>query len=190
MKHLNLDLAILTLVALGNCVAADTADGIAIDPIHTATAEPGVVPPGTSLIVRTKETVKTAKAYRSTVYLASTATDVLDQNGAVLIPRDSPIELAVRPVSYLGPGGAGMTLLTLAIDTIVVRDVRYTVETEDEKPGAGGIGVDRGAAKWIGGSEEAARHVVTRGQRINVPTGILLGFQIEEPLRLQGYQRR
>jgi hypothetical protein len=56
-----------------------------------------------------------------------------------------------------------MTLLTLDVDAVVVRGVRYPVETENEKPGAGGIGVNRGAAKWIGGNEEAARHVVTRG---------------------------
>jgi hypothetical protein len=83
-----------------------------------------------------------------------------------------------------------MTSLTLAIEAIVATDVRYALETEAERPGAGGIGVNRGAAKWIGGSEEAARHVVTRGQRIDVPTGILLGFQIQEPLRLRGYQRQ
>ena len=187
MRHTILDLAALTLVALGNCLAADTT---AINSVHTVTAEPGVLPPGISLVVRTKETVNTAKAYRGTVYLASTAADILDQNGAVLIPRESPVELAVRSVSYLGPGGAGMTFLTLAIEAIVVKNVRYTVEGQDEKPSAGGIGVNRGAAKWIGGSDETVHHVVTRGQRIDVPTGVLLGFQIQEPLRLQGYQRQ
>ena len=83
-----------------------------------------------------------------------------------------------------------MTLLTLDIEAVVVRGVRCTVETEGQKRGAGGIGVDRDAAKWIANSEEAARQVVTRGQRIDVPTGILLGFQIQEPLRLRGYQRQ
>ena len=190
MRHMFFDFAALTLLALGSCVAGDTTDAIAIGPVHTVTAEPGVLPPGTSFVVRTKETVNTAKAYRSTVYLASIAADILDQNGAVLIPKDSPVELAVRSVSYLGPGGAGMTSLTLAIEAIVARDVRYALETEAGRPGAGGIGINRGAAKWIGGSEEAARHVVTRGRRIHVPTGVLLGFRIQEPLRLRGYQRQ
>ena len=83
-----------------------------------------------------------------------------------------------------------MTLLTLDIDAVTVGDVRYPVEVHNETPGAGGIGVDRGAAKWIGGNAETARHVVTRGQRIDVPTGTLLGFQIQAPLRLRGYQRQ
>jgi hypothetical protein len=80
-----------------------------------------------------------------------------------------------------------MTLLTLDIDSVTVRDVRYPVETH-EAPGTGGIGVDRGAAKWIGGGE-AGGHVVTRGQKINVPADTFLAFEIHAPIRLRGYQR-
>jgi hypothetical protein len=90
---------------------------------------------------------------------------------------------------YLGPGGAAMTLLALDIDTIVIRDVRYPVETDNERPGPGGIGVNRGGARWIGGSDNAAGHVITRGQSINVPVGALLAFRVQAPIRLQGYQR-
>jgi len=189
MKHLILGLTTLTIVILGKCIAADNAGAIAIAPVHTVTAEAGVVPAGTSLLVRTKETVKTRRASRGTLYFANAAADILDQNGAVLIPTGSPIELVVHSLSYLGPGGAGMTLLTLDIDAVTVQDVRYPVETHDERPGAGGIGVDRGAATWIGGSEEAVSHVVTRGQSINVPADTLLAFQIQAPIRLRGYQR-
>lgn len=189
MKHLILGLTTLTVVALGNCMAADNTGVPAINPVHTVTAEPGVVPPGTSLVVRTKDAVRTHRAYRGTVYLAGAAADVLDQSGAVLIPRDSPIELVVRPLSYLGPGGVGMTLLTLEIDAVTVGDVRYPVETHDEAPGPGGIGVNRGAAKWIGGSEQAAGPVVTRGRSIKVPADTLIAFQIQAPIRLRGYQR-
>lgn len=189
MKHLIFSFATLTVVALGNCLAADNAGAIAISPVHAVATEPDVVPPGTSLVVLTKDTVKTRKAYRSTVYFASVATDVLDQDGAVLIPRESPIELVVRSLPYLGPGGVGMTILTLDIDAVTVRGVPYPVETDDKAPGAGGIGVDRGAVRWIGGSEEAAGHVVTGGHGINVPANTLLAFQIQAPIRLRGYAR-
>jgi hypothetical protein len=189
MKHLILDLTILTTVVLGNCLAADGADVIAIGPVRTVTAEPGVVPPGSSVVILTKDTVKTVKASRGTVYFAATAADILDESGAVLIPTGSPIELGVRSVSYLGPGGVGMTLLTLDIDAVIVSDIRYPVETDDKRPSAGGIGVERGAARWIGGTEDAARDVITRGQRVNVPAGILLAFTIQAPIRLQGFQR-
>jgi hypothetical protein len=189
MKHLILDLATLTVVTLGNCLAADPADAAAIAPVHIVTTEPGVLEPGTSLVIRTRDTVKTDKAYRSTVHFANAAADILDQNGAVLIPRDSPVELVVSSLWYLGPGGVGMTLLTLDVNAVIVRDVRYPVETHDEEPGAGGIGVDRGAAKWIRDIGDATRNVVTRGQNIDVPAGSILEFRIQAPIRLQGYQR-
>jgi hypothetical protein len=82
-----------------------------------------------------------------------------------------------------------MMLLTLDIDAVTVKEVRYPVETNDGPPGAGGIGVDRGAAKWIGGGKEGAGHVVTRGHTINVPADTLLAFQIYAPIRLRGYHR-
>ena len=189
MRYPILDLAILTAVVLGHSLAADSNAVIAIDPIRTVTVEHGVVPSGTSLIVRMKDVVKTRNASRGTLYFASTATDVLDENGAVLIPRESPVELVVRSMPYLGPGGGAMTLLALDIDTIVVRDVHYPVETDNERPGPGGIGVNRGGARWIGGSDNAAGHVITRGQSINVPVGALLAFRVQAPIRLQGYQR-
>jgi hypothetical protein len=188
MKHLILGLTTLTVAAVGNCIAADNAGGIGISPVRAVTAEAGVVPAGTSLVVRTKDTVKTRRAGRGTVYFANAAADILDQNGGVLIPSGSPIELVVHSLSYLGPGGAGMTLLTLDIAAVTVRDVRYPVETHDERPGAGGIGVDRGAAKWAGGSQEEGS-VVTRGHTINVPSDTLLAFEIYAPIRLRGYQR-
>ncbi len=189
MRHLIFVFATWTLLSAGSGIAADNAGLIAIGPVHTVTLEPGVVQPGTALVVRTKDAVRTNKAYRSTVYLASVAEDILDQNGAVLIPRESGVELLVRSLPYLGPGGAGMTVLTLDVGAVTVGGVRYPVETHDERPGAGGIGVDRGAAKWVGG-DEAASHVVTRGRRINVPADTLLAFQIQAPIRLQGYRRQ
>jgi hypothetical protein len=190
MKHLIFGLTTLTVVAFGQRIVADNSSVSPIGPVHAVTAEAGVLPPGTSLVVRTKDAVRTSRAYRSTVYFANAAVDVLDQNDAVLIPRGSPIELVVNPLSYLGPGGVGMTLLTLDIGAVTVRDVRYPVDTQGEAPGAGGIGVNRGAAvRWIGGSEEAAGQVVTRGPRIDVPADTLLVFQIQAPILLRGYQR-
>jgi 3D (Asp-Asp-Asp) domain-containing protein len=187
MKRPSLGLAALMFVVLGNCIAADNVEVAAS--VRTVAAEPGVVPPGTSLLVQTKDTVKARKASRGTVYAASIAADILDQNGGVLIPKESSIELIVRSVPYLGPGGVGMTLLTLDIDSVTVGDVSYPVETDDKAPGAGGIGVAHGPVQWIGGSQEAASHVVTRGDRINVPSNTLLAFKIQAPIRLRGYER-
>jgi hypothetical protein len=188
MRRLIFGLATFTILSSSSCIAAGNAGLIPIGPVHTVTLEPGVVRPGTALVVRTKDAVRTSKAYRTTVYFASVAEDILDQNGAVLIPRESAVELVVRSLPYLGPGGVGMTVLTLDVDAVTVSGVRYPLETDEEKPGAGGIGVDRGAAKEVGG-DEVSSHVVTRGRRINVPAETLLAFQIQAPIRLRGYQR-
>lgn len=189
MSYLILGLTTLTFLSLSSCFAADNARPAPNSPVRVVTEEPGVVPPGTSLVVRTKDTVRTRKPYRSTLYLATVAEDILDQNGTVLIPRESPVELVVRSLPYLGPGGVGMTVLTLDVGAVTVFGVRYPVETGDDTPGAGGIGVDRGAAKRVGG-DEAASHVVTRGSRIDVPAETMLAFQIQAPIRLRGYQRQ
>lgn len=189
MKRLIFDVGVLMVMALGNSLAADDAGATAIRPIHTITVEPGVVSPGTSLVVLTQDPVKTNKAYRSTVYLASAATDILDQKGAVLIPKESPVELVVHSLAYLGPGGVGMTSLILDVEAVTVRNVRYPVETHDERPGAGGINVNRGAARWVGESGDSGSHVVTVGRDIDVPAGTLLAFRLQAPIRLRGYRR-
>jgi hypothetical protein len=158
------------------------------DPVRAVTAEPGVVPSGTQLVVRTSDTVRTRKALRGTIYGATVAEDILDQNGTVLIPTGSPVELAVRSLPYLGPGGVGMTDLMLEVRAVTVNGFRYPVETRSETPGAGGIGLDREAAQWVDGDTTASA-VVTAGRRINVPVDSLLAFRIDDPIRLTGFRR-
>ena len=81
-----------------------------------------------------------------------------------------------------------MTLLTLDVGAVTVSGVRYPVETDDETPAAGGIGLEHGAAQKFG-ADEPSSQVVTRGHRINVPAETLLAFQIQAPIRLRGYRR-
>jgi hypothetical protein len=86
-------------------------------PVRVFTVEPGVVPPGTSVVVRTNDPVNTSRALRGTIYDANVAEDILNQDGTVLIPKESR-ELVVRSLSYLGPGGVEMTELTLDITAL------------------------------------------------------------------------
>ena len=87
------------------------------------------MPTGSSLVVQTDDAVTAVRAMRATIYSANVAEDVVDQNGTVLIPKDSPVELGVRSLSYLGPGGAGMTELILELRAVTVKGVRYPVAT-------------------------------------------------------------
>jgi len=125
---------------------------------------------------------------RATIYTANVAEDVADQNGTVLIPKDSHVELGVRSLPYLGPGGVGMTELILELRAVTVKGERYPVATASERPGAGGLGLERNGPKRVGG-RAVQGEVLTSGPRINVPAKTLLAFQIVEPIRLTGFRR-
>jgi hypothetical protein len=184
-------LTVLTVLGFNGCTEAAQFDGAAhLAPSPSLTvrvSEPGVLPEGTALLVRTNDTVNASRAFRGTVYDASIANEVLDQNGNVLIPKESPVELVVRSVSYLGPGGVGTSELTLRVQTITVNGVRYSVETVSGQPHAGGL-EDAGGPSLVGGGESRGR-VIIRGRHINVPTGTELAFRLEDPIRLKGYRR-
>jgi hypothetical protein len=181
--------ALMTMASVGACLGQDPAgpaDPPPLGPVRIVAEEPGVVPAGSSLVVQTDYAVTAARAMRATIYSANVAEDVVDQNGTVLIPKDSPMELGVRLLPYLGPGGVGMTELILELRAVTVKGVRYPVATVSGPPGAGGLGLDRNAPKWVGG--RAARgKVLTSGPRIKVPARTLLAFQIVEPIRLTGF---
>jgi hypothetical protein len=153
--------------------------------VHIVTVESGVVPPGTPLLVRTNEVVSTDRASPTAIYGGQVAEAVQDQNGNVLVPSMSPVELAVNQVTFLGPGGVGMWELVLDIRAMTVKGVRYEVETaEGTSKGAGFE--PQGAAAIT--AEGPTRHVFTSGRRINVPAGTTLKFQTAEPIRLRDYQ--
>jgi hypothetical protein len=158
----------------------------ALPPVRVATLEPGVVPTGTPLVVRTGDAVRTRKYFQHTIYGAMVAEDVLDLKGHVLIPKGSPVEMVVRLLPYYGPGGVGMTELALDIEAINIKGVFYPVGTGVRPPLDGGLWARRYSAHWVGGT--AVAHFATYGARINVPANALLAFQIEDPIRLRDHR--
>ena len=183
--------ALMTVASVGACLGQDLAspaDLPPLGPVRIVAEEPGVVPAGSSLVVQTNDAVTAVRAMRATIYSANVAEDVVDQNATVLIPKDSPVELGVRSLPYLGPGGVGMTELILELRAVTVRGVRYPVATASEPPGAGGLGLERNGPKWVGG-RAAQGEALTSGPRIKVPVKTLLAFQIVEPIRLTGFRR-
>jgi hypothetical protein len=158
--------ALMTMASLGACPGKDLSSPADV-------SAPGlvrivVVPAGSSLVVQTDDAVTAIKAMRTTIYTANVAEDVVDQNGTVLIPKDSPVELGVRSLPYLGAGGVGMTELILELRAVTVKGIRYPVATASEPPGAGGLGLERNGPKWVGG-RAAQGEVLTSGPRIKVP---------------------
>jgi hypothetical protein len=184
-------LVVLAVLGSSGCAGAgqfDRSTHLALSASRTGKAsEPGVVPEGTALLVRTNDTVNVYRAFRSTIYDASIASEVLDQNGHVLVPKESPVELVVRSVSYLAPGGVGTSELTLMLQTVTVDGVRYPVQTVSGRPHAGGLEA-AGRPRLVGGGESRGQLVI-RGRHVNVPTGTEVAFRLEEPIRLRGYRR-
>ena len=120
--------ALMTMASVGACLGQDLAspaDPPPLGPVRIVAEEPSVVPAGSSLVVQTNDAVTAVRAMRATIYSANVAEDVVDQNGTVLIPKDSPVELDVRSLPYLGPDGVGMTELILELRAVTVKDVRY-----------------------------------------------------------------
>lgn len=183
-------LTVLAVAGWGtSAMAADPGAVPPVGAVQTVTARPGVVPPGTSLVVETNDAIRTHRALRGTIYDGRVAESVQDQSGNVLIPRGSPVELVVRSLPYLGPGGVGMTELAIDARAVIVNGVTYPVETQVAPPNAGGLAIQQHSAQWLGGGETTGR-VLTVGNRINVPADAMLAFRIEDPIRLQGYSRQ
>jgi hypothetical protein len=118
------------------------------------------------------------------------AEDVLDQNGSILIPKESPVELVVRSLSYLGPGGVGMTELTLGVHAVGVSTACaiLSLRRQRNRRTRAVSELTGHAAKLVGGGE-AAGQVLTIGSRISVPEETRLACQIVDPIRLRGYRR-
>ena len=182
---------LLAVAGVNSCLGAGPASRATLfppGPVRTVTNEPGVVPPDTSLLVRTSDTVNTRQAWRDTIYDGSVAEDVVDQSGNVLIPKGSPVEMRVQSLGFLGPGGAGMWELVLGLRAVTVNGVRYPVESAGDAWRDVGFKDNRDTAKWIGSGSEAGP-VLTSGRRVDVPAETLLQFHIDDPIRLRGYQR-
>ncbi|MBI3280774.1 MAG: hypothetical protein HYZ57_13130 [Acidobacteria bacterium] len=169
---------------------------------------PGEIPAGTTLEVRTNETITSSQASEGHTYSAQIASDVVGQNGDVLIPRGSPAELVVLDAKessgVKGPG------VELALRSVTVRGVNYLVTSEDveretglgKNPrtatmvgggaalgtligavAGGGKGAVIGAA--VGAAAGAAAQVLTQGKEVRIPAETVLRFRLDQPLHLR-----
>jgi hypothetical protein len=182
-------------------------------PIRTTTATPGQIPQGTELAIRTNETITTTTATPDRTYSAQTAQAVEDQQGRVLIPAGSPVELTV--LSTRDAGTVGTAQVALALRSITVNGRNYTVTTDTEtRAGEEGLGANRRTAEMVGGGAVlgtvigaiagggtgaavgaavgaaggAAAQVLTRGDEVRVPAETLLRFRLDSPVQLQGFR--
>lgn len=171
--------------------------------------ESRVVPAGTEFKIRTNETIGTTTASEGRTYSAVVANDVLDTQGAVLIPKGSEAELVVRNISE--GGRIRGSELTLGVQNVTVGGRRYQVNTQDVTQESQGVGANRRTAEMIGGGAAlgtllgaiagggrgavigaiagaaagGAVQVLTKGKEVSVPAETILTFRLDQPITLQ-----
>ena len=172
------------------------------------------LPTGTELAVRTNEEINSTASSEGRTYSAVIERDVMDDTGAVAIPRGSDAQLVVRSVS--SGGVTGSPELALDLQSVAVSGQRYLVSTTDiQQRGTGGLGKNRRTAEMVGGGAVlgtvigaiagggkgaaigaiagagagAAGQVLTRGKQVKVPAESVLTFKLDQPLRLEPLRR-
>lgn len=177
----------------------------------TNSAGSRTIPSGTELVVRTNETIDSTNATEGRTYSAQLNRDVMDSNGAVLIPRGSDVQLVIRSMSQGGTLSSGN--LALDLQSVNVNGRRYLVSTQDLQRGGTGIGKNRRTAEMVGGGAALGTllgaiagggkgavigaiagaaagggvEVLTKGKNVKVPAETVLTFRLDEPMQLQPY---
>lgn len=168
-----------------------------------------IVPSGTEIKVRTNEAIDSKTALEGQKYSAVVEQDVMDNAGAVAIPKGSDASLVIRQAS--GGGAVGTSDLVLDIDSVTVAGRRYAVSTANlEEKGKQGIGKNKRTAQMIGGgaglgallgaiagggkgaaigavagaAAGGTAEVLTRGKEVKVPAEAMLTFRLDRPARL------
>ncbi|HYH01266.1 MAG TPA: hypothetical protein VD837_19220 [Terriglobales bacterium] len=216
-------LTLVAMLALGNVtglaqsypgtVAQDQQPQVAspMQGSQAAGIQSGLVPAGAELQIRTNENIVADKAAVGREFAAEIASDVVGQNGQVLIPKGSPAVLTVANVSS-GTAGLQSNEVALALQAVSVNGQRVDVQAGDQSAsndrgigankrtavmtGGGALlgtlvgamaGGGKGAAigALIGAGGGAAAQVLTKGDQVKVPAESLLTFKLDQPLSLQ-----
>lgn len=178
----------------------------------TARAGGGYISPGTEIQVRTDQAINAKQnAAASHVYTATVASNVLDGNGRVAIPRGARAQL--RTVAL------DKDNLTLDLASVTVNGHRYNVPTQAVSAvgstKTGGVGKNKRTAKYVGGgavagtllgalagggkgaaigalaggAAGAGAQTLTRGKELNVPAETVLTFRLDNGMTLSSHRR-
>jgi hypothetical protein len=176
-------------------------------PIQTTSNDSDHIPAGTTLAVRTNESIQTDTA--GDVYSAEVSREVVSKDYDVVIPQGSPAELVV--IRSDSGGTVGTPEIVLALRSFTVQGRKYSVDSEGNvKTGDEGLGRNERTAKMTGGGAVlgtvlgaivgggkgaaigaaagaaggAAAQVLTRGDEVRVPAETVLSFKIQQPIKL------
>jgi len=181
-------------------VVSDASAQYRLKPDNLATIDAG-----TTIAVRTDETIDSSAA-DGRVFTGTVDRDVLNRYGRVAIPEGADVELVVRQISN--------TQLALDLDSIIVNNQRYGIQTENSittgDSRRDGIGANSRTGKYVGGGAllgaviggiagggkgallgagvgaagGAGAQILTRGRSVRVPAESLLTFRLQQPMQL------
>ena len=167
-----------------------------------------VIPSGTQVSVRTNEAIDSKKASTGQTFSAVISQSVVDDSGAVAIPRGSPATLVIREAAA-GKVKANELVLDLRSVSVGGRDYRVESSHLTEK-GKSGLGANKRTAIFTGGGSAlgavigaiagggkgaaigaaagagagAGTQIFTRGS-VKVPAESVLTFRLQSPLQLE-----
>ncbi len=169
------------------------------------------IPAGTTIAVRTDQSIDSQTATPGETYPGVVVRDVFDTSGKVAIPRGSPATLVIRESRTQGKV-QGRSELAVDVGSVRVQGRRYRLETSDfVERGREGLGANQRTAKFTGGgtvlgtiigavsgggkgaaigalsgaAAGAATQGLTRGKGVRIPAETVLNFQLEAPIRIR-----
>ena len=165
---------------------------------------------GTSIQVRNNEAIDSKTAEAGQRFSAVVADDVLDADGAVLVPKGSNATLLVKRATDQGKV-QGQSDLVVDLDSIEVGGRNYRVDTNDfVESGRQGVGTNKRTALFTGGGAAlgtvigaiagggkgaaigaasgaaagAGTQTLTRGKAVRIPSETLLNFKLESAAKI------
>ncbi len=167
---------------------------------------PDSVAPGTTITVRTNDSIDLRNPSDNRIFTGVVDRDVRDSSGNVAIRRGSNAELIVRNV--------GENEIAVDLESLTVGGRRYIVRASEQQYNRAGskdgIGKNERTGKYVGGgallgtiigaiagggkgaaigavaggAAGAGTQVMTRGRDVRVPSESLLTFRLDRPLEL------
>jgi hypothetical protein len=179
-------------------------------PESTVSTKTYQLPVGTKISVRLEETIDSSKEAEGQTYAAEVTGDVLDRDGAVVIPRGSNAKVVIKSATR-GGKITGASDLVLDLRAVSVEGQEYLIGASDlQQHGKEGVGANKRTAVFTGtgaaigaiigaiagGGKGAAigaasgagagvaTQIVTKGSAIKVPAETILTFKLDRALRV------
>jgi hypothetical protein len=203
-------IVLMAAALLAGCADRRVGTAARTGPIYTTAADPSLIPAGTTLEVRTNETIQADAAAVGRTYSAQLTQPILTAEGRTIAPAGAPVQLIVFNVEE---GGVVTTdQIELGMRSITIGGQTHLVQTEPIETEQRGLGATRRTAQMVGGgavlgtlvgaiagggrgaliggiagaAAGAAIQVLTRGDRVDIPAESVLTFRLDEPMRIQG----